>query len=59
MAASSDPASPLPRPRPPLVPVVMSTPQSSAAQKPMRGRIQGKTRNMGSVGITYQNVYQA
>ena len=28
-------------------------------QKPMRGKKNGNNRNIGSVGTTYQNVYQA
>lgn len=28
-------------------------------QNPIRGSSQGNTRNIGSVGTTYQNVYQA
>ena len=38
---------------------VMSTQASSVGQKPRRGSSAGKTRNIGNVGTTYQNVYQA
>ena len=31
----------------------------SAGQKPQRASSQGKARNIGSVGSTYQKVYQA
>lgn len=39
--------------------MVMPTPASMEGQKPIRGKSAGNARNMGSVGTTYQNVYQA
>jgi len=38
---------------------VISTQASSVGQNPRRGSSAGKTRNIGNVGTTYQNVYQA
>ena len=38
---------------------VITTHASSVGQKPIRGSKTGKARNIGSVGTTYQNVYQA
>ena len=39
--------------------MVIATQAASAGQKPIRGNSSGKARNIGSVGMTYQNVYQA
>ncbi|MNC97310.1 hypothetical protein D3C83_149270 [compost metagenome] len=38
---------------------VMTTLAAMVGQKPMRPSRKGKARNIGSVGTTYQNVYQA
>src|SRR5450759_453391 len=38
---------------------VMMTQASRVGQKPMRGSSAGNARNIGNVGTTYQNVYQA
>jgi hypothetical protein len=38
---------------------VITTQASRVGQKPRRGSSRGKARNIGSVGTTYRNVYQA
>jgi hypothetical protein len=38
--------------------IVIKMLDRSAGQKPSRGRSRGKVRNIGSVGSTYQKVYQ-
>src|SRR5450759_2321993 len=38
---------------------VMMTQTSRVGQKPRRGSSAGNARNIGNVGTTYQNVYQA
>ena len=39
--------------------MVMPTLMSKANQKPKRDKSQGNIKNIGKVGSTYQNVYQA
>jgi len=39
--------------------MVITTQDTSVSQKPKRGNKSGKAKNIGSVGTTYQNVYQA
>lgn len=38
---------------------VMAMQAIKVGQKPKRGKNAGKARNMGKVGMTYQNVYHA
>ena len=38
---------------------VTTTQAAIVGQKPIRGKSRGNSKNIGSVGTTYQNVYQA